>query len=72
MFQWVEVQDCGDDLVGDRLARTEEGAKAIEGCIDENGITVGITSGLSSPISSWSEPVPDVLVEHIEKPIQET
>lgn len=39
MFHWVEVQDCGNDLVGNGLASSEEGAKAIDGCVDENGIT---------------------------------
>ena len=42
MFQWVEVQNCGDDLVGNGLACSQECAKAIESCVDENGITVDI------------------------------
>ena len=48
LFQWVEIQDCGDDLVGDRLACSEECAKAIKSRVDENGITVNTKSGLSS------------------------
>ena len=48
LFQWIEVQNCGDDLVGDGRACSEKCAKAIEGCIDEDGITGSIASGLRS------------------------
>lgn len=47
LFQWVEIQYRGNDLVGDRLACSEECAKAIKSRVNENGITVGIISGPS-------------------------
>ena len=38
--------------MGDGRACSEECAKAIKGCIDKNGITGGIASGLHSQESS--------------------
>lgn len=47
MFHRIEGQNCGDDFVGNGLASSEEGAKAVKRCVDKNGITAGIELGLS-------------------------
>ena len=45
LFHWVEVQNCGDDLVGNGLASSKERAKAVDGSVDKNSITGDIASG---------------------------
>lgn len=47
LFHRIEGQNCGDDFVGNGLASSEEGAKAVKRCVDKNGITAGIELGLS-------------------------